>query len=240
MEEEQPQVQQLQITSSNLDLETLVTQATWREILLEVVHSGQMNPWDIDIGVIADKYLQKVHELVSIDLRLPANVILASALLLRFKSDALRLEEAVVEDEFALDDNLPRELIQEDIPQLILRTNNARPRKITLEELLHAVEEVITTNSQTQLLLPAPKILELQLPKEDLHELIKKIYILAHELKDENGVLVFSAILDPTLLNRDKGGHISSRLMPLLHLVNEGKAEMWQENHYGEIKIKVL
>ncbi len=236
MEEEPTQIQ---ITASNLDLEHLVTQATWREILLEIVHSGQMNPWEIDIGIIADKYLQKVHELASIDLRLPANVILASALLLRFKSDALTLEETIVEDEFALEE-APRELIQEEIPQLIVRTNNPRPRKITLQELLSAVEEVISANTQTQLLLPVPKILELQLPKEDLHELIKKIYILAHELKDENGVLVFSSLLDPNLLNKDKGGHLSSRLMPLLHLVNEGKAEMWQENHYGEIKIKVL
>ena len=237
MEEEQTQVQ---LTSSNLDLESLVSQPTWREVLLEVVHSGQMNPWEVDIALIADKYLQKVKELASIDLRLPANVILASALLLRFKSDALSLEETSFGEDFAVEETGPRELIQENIPQLIVRTNKARPRQITLEELLKAVEEVINSTTSQQLLLPIPKILEFDIPKEDLHELIKKIYALANELKDENGVLVFSSLLDPSVLQRDKGGHISSRLMPLLHLVNEGKAEIWQESHYGEIKIKVL
>ncbi len=228
------------ITSANLNLETLVLEPTWREVLLELVHSNQMNPWDVDLVVIADKYLQKVRELASIDLRLPANVILASALLLRFKSDALSLED-IREDEFAIEESLPRELIAEDIPQLIVRTNNPRARKVTLEELLTAVEEVISSTSTQQLLpLVAPKILELNLPKEDLHELIKKIYALSNELKDENGMLHFSALLDPNLLNRDKSGHIASRLMPLLHLVQERKADIWQEQTYGEIKIKVL
>lgn len=237
MEEQEVQVQ---ITTSNLDLENLVSQPTWREILLEVVHSGQMNPWDIDLVLIADSYLQKVKEIASIDLRLPANVILATSLLLRFKSDALSLEETIMDEELAVEDMAPRQLINEEIPQLILRTNNARPRKITLEELLKAVDEVIASTSSQQLLLPIPKILELEIPKEDLHELIKKIYALANELKDENGVLVFSSLLDPNFLQRDKGGHVSSRLMPLLHLVQEGKADIWQEQLFGEIHIKVL
>ncbi len=231
MEEEQ-----LQITPANLDLETLVSQHTWREVLLEVINSGQMNPWDIDIVLIADKYLQKVRELASVDLRLPANVILASALLLRLKADALSLEE--IQEEFTIDET-PRELIAEEIPQLIARSNKARARKITLEELVKAVEEVISTTTQ-QLTLPAPKILELEVPKEDLHELIKKIYALANELKNEAGILQFSSLLDPNSIARDKGTHISSRLVPVLHLVQERKVDVWQKELFGEIHIKVL
>lgn len=230
---------QLQITQENLNLETLVQEPTWREILLELVRTNQMNPWDLDLVLIADSYLQKVREIASIDLRLPANVILATSLLLRFKADALSLEETV-QDNLFVEETTPRELIQEEIPQLILRTNNARSRKVTLSELLSAVEEVINSTSTTQLMLPIPKILELELPKEDLHELIKKIYALANELKDENGTTLFSSLLDPILLQRDKGHHIASRLIPLLHLVQERKADVWQEQMFGEIKIKVL
>ncbi len=236
MEEE---TTQLQVTSSNLDLETLVLEPTWREVLLDLVNSNQMNPWDLDIGVIADKYLQKVKEFAAVDLRLPANVILATSLLLRFKADALSLEDKFEED-FQLEEPMPRELIPEEIPQLILRTNNARSRKVTLEELVKAVDDVISSTTTQQLLTIAPKILELQLPKEDLHELIKKLYLLANELKDENGVLAFSLLLDPNSLNKDKNGHVASRLMPLLHLVQERKADIWQEQTYGEIKIKIL
>ncbi|MFH0714088.1 MAG: segregation/condensation protein A [Candidatus Micrarchaeota archaeon] len=230
---------QLQITQENLNLETLVLEPTWREILLELVRTNQMNPWDLDLVLIADSYLQKVREIASIDLRLPANVILATSLLLRFKADALSLEETV-QDELFVEETTPRELIQEEIPQLILRTNNARSRKVTLSELLSAVEEVINSTNTTQLMLPVPKILELELPKEDLHELIKKIYALANELKDENGTTLFSSLLDPILLQRNKGHHVASRLIPLLHLVQERKADVWQEQMFGEIKIKVL
>lgn len=228
------------LNAADLDLETLVQQPTWRELLLELVNSNQMNPWDIDIGEIADKYVQKVHELSSLDLRLPANVILASALLLRFKADGLNIEEDRFEEQLGLEEFSQRELIQEEIPQLIIRTNKPRERRITLEELIQAVEEVIASTNAAQLVLPAPKTLELELPKETLHELIEKIYALANELKDENAVVKFSALLDPNLLARDNRGHVVNRLMPVLHLVQERKVDIWQEQRHGEIHIKVL
>ncbi|MBI4406847.1 segregation/condensation protein A [Candidatus Micrarchaeota archaeon] len=228
------------LNAASLDLETLVQQATWREILVDVVHSGQMNPWEIDIGEIADRYLQKVRELSSLDLRLPANVILASALLLRFKADGLNIEEDGYAEQLALAEFSPRELIQEEIPQLIARTNKPRARKITLEELIQAVEEVIASTNSAQLVLPAPKMLELELPKETLHELIEKIYALANELKDDKGIAKFSSLLDPNLLSRDSRGHVVSRLIPVLHLVQERKIDVWQEHRHGEIHLKVL
>ncbi len=240
MQKDAPLESTVAINAATLNLEELVQQATWREILVEVVHSGQMNPWDINIGEIADKYVQKVRELSSLDLRLPANVILASALLLRFKADGLNIEEDKFEEQFTLDEFSPRELIPEEIPQLIIRTNKPRARKITLDELIQAVEEVITSTNAAQLVIPAPKLLELELPKETLHELIEKIYALANELKDDKGITRFSALLDPNLLARDARSHVVSRLMPVLHLVQERKIDAWQEQRHGEIHIKVL
>ena len=222
------------------NLEQMVFQPTWRELLLELVHSNQLNPWDIDIVVLADKYVEKVREIATIDLRLPANVILASALLLRFKSDALSLEESRIEDVRFEEDLGPRQLIAEEIPALVTRLNKPRERKITLQELMHAVEELVGDDKAMQTLLPAPKILELQLPKEDLHELIKRVYALANELKDEKNQLVFSAILDPAKLREHAGHHISTRLMPVLHLVQEGKVDISQEKAFTDITIKVL
>lgn len=234
---EVPMFDTRQITAN---LEEMVSQPTWRELLLELVNSNQLDPWDIDIVILADKYVEKVKEIAAIDLRLPANVILASALLLRFKSDALSLEETAIEEVGFEEELGPRQLIAEEIPALVTRLNKPRERKITLQELMKAVEELVGDDKAMQTLLPAPKILELQLPKEDLHELIKRVYALANELKDEKSQLVFSALLDPLKLKEHAGHHITSRLMPLLHLVQERKVDISQEKPFTDITIKVL
>ncbi len=234
-----PQIESQPVAT--LDVEQMVTQPTWRELLLELVNSNQIDPWNVDIILIADKYLEKVKELATIDLRLPANIILATSLLLRFKSDALSLEETRVEDGIGFEEELgPRQLIAEDIPALVTRMNKPRERKITLQELMAAVEQLVNSTDSKQLMLPIPKTLELQLPLETLHELIQKMYAVANELKDEKGELKFSSLLDPAKLREDTGHHVTTRLMPVLHLVQERKVDISQEKPFTEITIKVL
>ena len=77
----------------NVDLEHLVKQPTWKEMLLDLVVKEQLDPWNIDIGLIAEKYVKHIREMQTLDLHIPANLILAASILLRFKSDAVRLEE---------------------------------------------------------------------------------------------------------------------------------------------------
>jgi len=173
-----------------MDLLTLVVQPTWREFLTDLVSTNQMDPWDLDLVEIADKYLEKIRNLHVLDLRIPANVILASALLLRFKADALNFEEEAVEEEFFEE----RQLIAEDMPELVFRTNRPRNRRVTLDELLNAVEQVMRDGSKRAAVI-APKILSLDIPKRDMDERMKEVYERALALRDAEGILVFSALL---------------------------------------------
>ena len=70
-----------------MDLLTVVSEPTWKELLIDLVASRKMDPWDVDLALVADGYLQVVRQLQALDLRVPANVILACALLLKFKSE---------------------------------------------------------------------------------------------------------------------------------------------------------
>lgn len=216
-----------------MDILNIVVQPTWREFLVELITTNQIDPWDVDVCAVADAYLSKVRELQALDLRVPANVILASALLLQFKADTLRLDysgeaAAAVEDEV-----IP--LVNEDIPELVFRPSIPKGRRVTLEELMSAVEQVMARGKIRPRIRAAPAELSVEIPKEDMHELMKAFYERASQLKDSEGVLAFSA-----MLSRRTADEITRNMLPLLHLVQDGMLLAWQEQLFGEIFIKYL
>ncbi len=81
-----------------LNLEELVAQPTWRDELRLMVEEESLDPWNIDIADIADKFVQRIHKFKTLDLVLPANLILAAAILLHLKSEALKFEEEQVQE----------------------------------------------------------------------------------------------------------------------------------------------
>ncbi|MFQ5406402.1 MAG: segregation/condensation protein A [Candidatus Micrarchaeia archaeon] len=215
-----------------MDLLSFVEKPTWREFLVDLVQSNQMDPWDINLVEVADKYLQKVRELQSVDLRLPANVILASALLLRFKADALKLEE---DDELedAVEEFTP--LTDEEIPSLVFRANLPRQRKLTLQELLVAVDQVMKQGPRKIPLKVAAQPLNVELPQQSIHERIAEVYAKAFSVKDAENVLLFSA-----LLKEKTAEEFVFNLLPILHLVQENRLLAWQDELFGEIFIKIV
>ena len=70
----------------SINLIDLVDQPAWKTILIDLVKSEKMNPWEIDLVDLANKYYQKILAMEKTDLKLPANAILASAILLKFKA----------------------------------------------------------------------------------------------------------------------------------------------------------
>jgi len=59
------------------------------EILVSLAKTGKVNPWNIDIVDITDKYLAKMFEMKAQNLRLTGRTLLFAAILLRLKSNIL-------------------------------------------------------------------------------------------------------------------------------------------------------
>ena len=60
---------------------------TWQSLILELAREGKIDPWDVDISVLAREYIDIVKKLKEHNFRLSGKVILASAILLRLKSE---------------------------------------------------------------------------------------------------------------------------------------------------------
>jgi len=215
-----------------VDLEQLVAQPTWREMLLDLVVSEKLDPWNIDLVNIASKYLERVRKLQKLDLRVPANLILAASILLRFKSDALKFEEEeqVVEQQTFIDEaQAPVE-----IPMLSLRTRIPRKRKVTLNELMTALEEVFEEQKRRQEKPVIKENITINIPKYNITKQMNEIFARVKETADANGLVLFSSLL------KDKNRkEIIYTLLPLLHLAQEGKLSVFQEKFFGEIFIQL-
>jgi segregation and condensation protein A len=225
---------QIGINEGRLELEDLVSNPTWKEILMDLVVSEQFDPWNLDITQITAKYIDRVKKMKEFDLHLPANVILAAAVLLRLKSETLKLEteEQVAEAETYIDDNPIGE-----VQMLHLRMRVPPKRTITLADLVNALEEVMTMEkARAQRSKERVHVMELNLPKYDIEKEMASTLEKARKLADEKGWLTFTNLLKGKQKNNET---IILAFLPLLYLENENKIFILQEKLFGEILINI-
>jgi len=124
------------------------------EILVDMAKSGKIDPWNIDIVDVTDKYLQHLVELKSNNLKFTGRTLLFAAVLLRLKSDVLEGIDPLAD----LDEPETEEYEQEDVEFFDneVNTNNIisldealtrrssvrlnRQRVVTLKDLIRQLE----------------------------------------------------------------------------------------------------
>ena len=217
------------ISPESLNIEELVGEATWKDVLIELVRKNELNPWDIDIVDVVDKYVTAVRELKVLDLHVPANIILAAAMLLRFKSEVLLIEE----EEEAIGEE-PRQRTSVPVEPLTLRLRLPPKRRLTLTELIAALDEAMKLKEVRDL---AKKNLQVQFPmmiKEvDIETEVERIYQTIRKHVDKSKMVTFSAVcrasqFDDVLLDL---------FIPLLFLAHKERVTLIQERLFDEIII---
>lgn len=225
---------QIGMRDGHLEIEDLVVNPTWREILMNLIVGEQLDPWNLDIIEITSKYIQRVKEMKTLDLHLPANVILAAAILLRLKSETLKLEteEQVAENETYLDDSPIGE-----VQMLHLRMRVPPKRTITLADLVNALEEVMSLEKvRDQRKKERVNVIELKLPTYDIEKEMASTLQKARKFADEKGWLTFSKLIQG---KERTNSVVISAFLPLLYLEQENKLFILQEKLFGEILINV-
>jgi segregation and condensation protein A len=218
------------VVLGDTNLVSLIDVPEWKTILLDLVSSERMDPWNIDIIFLSEKYLQKINSMEKMDLRVPANAILASAILLRAKARLLKIPSIEEETE----KNGVDKIIEEFIPELKdMRT--LREGKISLDELVDAIEGIVEQTKRKQIKLREMPELKFHVPisDENITEKMEKVYARIKELVDSEGLVLFST------LTEDSDEHLIETFIPLLFLNNENKINLWQEEWFGEIFISL-
>src|SRR3989338_10901378 len=61
----------------------------WKKIIYDLVESEQMDPWDINISLLTQKFIQVIKQAQEHDLKIPGKIVLAAAILLKIKATHL-------------------------------------------------------------------------------------------------------------------------------------------------------
>ncbi|MFH1587428.1 MAG: segregation/condensation protein A, partial [Candidatus Diapherotrites archaeon] len=176
-------------TEGKVDLVDLIDQPAWKTILIDLVKSAKMDPWNIDVSELADKYLQKINALEGSDLRLPANAILASAILLKFKSRILNIGSIEDEEEFLAKRKMGEDemkLIDGLLPEL-KTTSKAKEGRVSLDDLVDSIEKMLQKSKKKKgVLIRDVEKPEFQIPinEFDIGERVEEVYIMINEKVD--------------------------------------------------------
>lgn len=207
------------------------------EILVTLAKNGEIDPWNIDIVEVTDKFLRHVEELEKMDLRVSGRTLLYAAILLRMKSNVLvEVEEP---EELIEDDSVQFEITDYPVPAMPLRRSSNRP--VTLEELLSELKKAEALekkrmerfkNKTEERRITIEEVLSFA-HEEDIESRVGRMRDLLNELFEKQKYIKFSDISSPL----DRAGKVVAYLA-LLFLAT--KKEIWleQEELFGELYIR--
>lgn len=228
------------------------------EILVQMAKSGKIDPWNIDIVDVTDKYLAHLFEMKAQNLRATGKTFLFASILLRLKSNVLEGNDIFdIEDENQDDYELTDdEIIDNYEPP----TNNV----ISFNEVLQRRTSVKINRNRTVTLkdlirqLEFYEMLEKKQSLKQAHERAKRrvrnyanlsaedIVNLAHEEFIENSVQAIQAKLEKIFNKEEKvelhelvsiGMSKVTAFIALLFLTAEGKCDLEQDEFYSDLYV---
>jgi len=219
----------------------------WQEIIYDLINTEQLDPWNINILILSDKYLERVRSFEEADFFVSGKVLLAAALLLRIKSEILLNKYIKSIDDILFgkkEETVPRSFerieLDELIPELIPKSPMPRFKKVTLQELMTALDKaIVTENRRIKKEIVNKNVLRetgFSLPKRkfSITDKIKEVYsnLQGHFKKNETQKRIsFSEFVN---------GKPEDRLIlfyPLLQLDHQRKIWLEQETHLEDFHI---
>ncbi|MBU4502182.1 MAG: segregation/condensation protein A [Nanoarchaeota archaeon] len=212
---------------------------TWQSLIYDLIKSEEMDPWDIDVSLLTQKYVETIKDLQEMNFFLSGKIVLASAILLKIKSNKLIAEEIPYlehliyppEEEEYFDEERPEYII----PDLAIKTPQARKRTVSMNDLVSALHKALEVNHRRVMRRVAEKnfkMPEIPQKKIDISKLIMNVYQRILSFFKKNEPVTFNK-----LVNSDKKDDKIMTFIPLLHLDHQEKIILEQKEHFGDINI---
>jgi segregation and condensation protein A len=202
---------------------------------------GEIDPWNIDIIDLTDRFLQKIS-----DLRVSARILLYASILLRMKAEALIAEifkedekEYEEEDYYLADLDLEIDFDEElSLDGLKLGARKRIRRYTTLNELIKELRrlekmEKKKRKRKSRIVKNVVKDIENIPHDEDVEEKIKAVNELLNKLFKSREELSFFSIVKGLSTTE-----ILSYYVSILHLAYRSQLEVIQEKLYDDIKLR--
>jgi chromatin segregation and condensation protein Rec8/ScpA/Scc1 (kleisin family) len=212
-------------------IQTIVVGRDWQEILTTIIVEDGMDPLNIDITHLADKFMTHLTTLQKFDFRVPGRFILIASILLRMKCETM-LDEDIKKEDIKGEEIPPLDI--SNVPDLTPPIMRKPTRKVTLTELIGALNKAFEFREKKEikkfnLVNRVERLIE---PEEDIEEKIQRVM---NRIVSREGTMTLRDIV-PDWNKRD----IVDTFLPVLYLSNRGTIHCEQEEMFSDIKIRVI
>ncbi len=227
------------IIRTDKDIVELIHNGEWQEVIIALTHD--MNPWDIDLIKLNQRFTHHIKKMHELDLRIPSKILLAAAIIYRLKSDTLRcVEEEVTEDMGLIEDDLEYTQLpyNEDstnpivIPPIQIPLRRQPKRSICIDELVDALGKAMVIKNRRQ----SRGLFQIDLRGEDISKSIEELFGKINKFLETNNIVNFGQLVGIQPTREEKIKKFNS----LLHLSNQGRIICEQPQMFGEIHIKLV
>lgn len=212
-------------------IELINSEATWKDLLIGLVEKNQFDPWNIDISEIVDSYVNTVKNMKVLDLRVPANIILAAAVLLRLKSSLITITE---ETEVPVEE-AHFERPEMNVEGLSFRLRLPPKRRVSLHELIEALDEAMKIKEVRQSLVKPIVTVPITINTVDIEKEIEDLYRKVKKNAGKDKMITFSSLAK--ILEIDD--FLLGLFIPLLFMAQKGRIMLMQEKFFDEIIVSL-
>lgn len=231
------------VVKSERDILELIKQEnSWEQILYDVVAIQDMDPWNLDILALSKGFADYISGIKELDFRIPAKWVIIACILLRMKSDNIKILKMDEDAEEFMDlDELEElaELEEAEVERLELDPLEAIPkrkpvRQVTITELVSSLKKVIKAEKRRDLRLQKRKD-KIEISSEDITMRIENLY---SKIGDMLTTIRENEVKFSKLVGSWKRGKVVDTFLPLVQLDHEKKVACRQEKIFEEIFIK--
>jgi len=254
-------LKQASVSGKSISLSAALEVAGGIEFIVQLAEKGEIDPKDVDIIYVTDKFLASIAAAPKENLRQSGKVIFHASVLLRMKAEALLANRSFGDDFLEFDEDggdliydaeknvIARQITLQDLEKALIRraaNKQNRPRKVTLDELIAALREAERIEK-----LRAERKPKMRIQMDGMHLIndVDDILDLAH---DEDIELTISKVerilidqftpgqsldlLDLVIKLGQKSDWVDA-FLAVLFLANAGKIILEQESFYGPLSI---
>jgi len=213
----------------------MVSEPSWEDVIVKIVSDEGMDPWAVDIVKLSESFTNFLTRAEKLDLRIPARFILIAAILLRMKSDVLvtqKKKRTLITEPSQKDSEIIEMLSK--VPPLNPPIKRVPVSSVSVDELIGALKKAFDVKERREgRRRRLRRVVERAVPEAE-EDFESRINNLLGEIQDAIKDIETSVKFQDLLKNWDRK-EIIKKLIPLLHLSNEGKVSVEQEELFKDI-----
>lgn len=197
-----------------MDIERIVERSDWKKILVDLVMTNRLDPWDLDLELLAQKIKERIEQ---VDFKITGDLLLAYAIILKYRALMLNIPEYNIN--YETDITYETKELKRPVRKI----------PVSLKYLIRIIKKYMKrynrtqrTRSQNQTDLQFQPIEQMLITDEEDFEVKLRKFL---DMID--GEIFFSNIPGDKIEN----------FLSLLILSNDGKLDFYQSKPFDDIKI---